>query len=133
MSIVDHLLSVTKRLISSKIEKHPEFVGERFLIDGGDGDQTLFGAPMYLERVKAAWFDGDAFKRSNSWLMRVVSDKHCGLVFAISPRTFGTIGEGIAADGWKSVVVSGLPEQPGCTAQLYPECAAGGMTFMEHL
>ena len=115
------------------IDAHPDFVDARFRIDGGDGDQTLFGAFMLLERVTAPWFDARATKRPNSWLMRVIGGTHSGLVFALSPRTLGTIDDGIGVEGCKSVVVSGLPKQRGCDARLYPDGAVGGMTFMERI
>ena len=115
------------------IDPHPDFTGVRFCIDGGDGDQTLFGAYMLLERVTAPWFDSGEAKRPNSWLMRVIGGTHSGLVFALSPRTLGTIDDGIAIDRWKSVVLSGLPKQPRCDDRLYPEDAVGGMTFMERI
>ena len=115
------------------IHEHPDFVGVRFRIDGGDGDQSLFGSYLLLERVSAPWFNDDAAKRRNSWLMQVVGGRHDRLLFTISPRTLGTIEAAIATDGWKSVVVNGLPDRPNCNLSLYPEDAKGGMTFVERI
>lgn len=99
------------------------------MIDGGDGDQRLLGSCMILERVVAPWFDS----KPSAWLMRVIGGEHNGLVFSLSPRTLGTIDEGVASEGCKSVVVKGLPDQPGYDATLYPQAAIGGMTFLDRV
>ncbi|MEG3154470.1 hypothetical protein [Sphingomonas sp. RB1R13] len=111
------------------ISPHPSFARTRFAIDGGDGDQQLLGSYMLLERVVAPWFDSNP----SAWLMQVIGGKHNGLVFSLSPRTLGTIDEGVASEGCKSVIVKGLPEQPGCDATLYPQEAIGGMTFIDRV
>jgi hypothetical protein len=64
--------------------------------------------------------------------MLVIGGPKAGLLFAISPRTLGTIEDGLSHSGWKSVVVSGL-EQPEAGAMAYPASATGGMSFMEEI
>jgi hypothetical protein len=111
------------------VSPHPDYDGTRFVIDGGDGDQWLFGSYMLLERVVAPWFQSGP----NSWLMRVIGGTHTGLVLALSPRTLGSIDQAIATDGSKSVVVRGIEQHAEREDRVYPAGAIGGMTFLDVL
>jgi hypothetical protein len=101
-----------------------------FRINGGDGDQDLFQHSLIIERVEAAWFDGATPLGRGAWLMRVSGGPKAGLLFAILPRTLGSIEDGIAQSGFKSVIITGLL-QPEAGPMAYPETSIGGMTFME--
>jgi hypothetical protein len=100
-----------------------------FRIDGGDGDQNLFQHSFIVERVTAPWFDAK-HDGKDAWLMRVVGGPKAGLLFAITPRTLGSIEEGLASSRFKSVIVSGL-DQPEAGPMAYPSSAAGGMSILE--
>jgi hypothetical protein len=50
----------------------PGYETTDFRIDGGDGDQRLFGTPLNLQRVKAHWFTGQLGQLfGEAWLVRV--------------------------------------------------------------
>lgn len=112
----------------------PEFEGQRFRIDGGDGDQDLFGDPLILQRVAAPWFDGRVEDFiGEAWLVRVAEGPKTGLLLALTPRTLGSIDDGITSHGWKSVIVHGI-DYPGYDADAYgARSAIGGMTFIQRL
>jgi hypothetical protein len=111
----------------------PGYEGQRFRIDGGDGDQDLFGAPLLLERVVAPWFDGNLDQLfGDAWLVRVTEGPKAGLLLGLTPRTLGTITDDIR-EGWKSVVVHGI-DYPGYDQEAYgPRSVIGGMAFLERL
>lgn len=112
----------------------PEFEGQRFRIDGGDGDQDLFGDPLILQRVAAPWFDGRVGDFiGEAWLVRVTEGRKTGLLLALTPRTLGSIDVGIALHGWKSVIVHGI-DYPCYDADVYgARSLIGGMTFIQKL
>jgi len=96
-----------------QVRSEPGYEGQRFRIDGGDGDQGLFGSPLILQRVRAAWFApkvGDFY--GNAWLVQATDGSKDGLLFALTPRTLGEIEEDIGRSGWKSVIVHGI-DYPG--------------------
>lgn len=101
-----------------------------FRINGGDGDQDLFQHSLLVEKVEAAWFDGRTRLGNGAWLMRVIGGPKAGLLFATHPRTLGSIEEGIAQSGLKSIIVEGLP-QPEAGTMAYPPSSIGGMSFVE--
>ena len=115
-------------------ELFPGYENEKFRIDGGDGDQKLFGAPLVFQRVTAPWFNGDLGQLSgDAWLVRVVDGPRTGLLLGLTPRTTGNIADDIALQGWKSVIVHGL-DYPGLDATTHgPRTIIGGMAFMERI
>jgi hypothetical protein len=110
----------------------PGFENQRFRIDGGDGDQDLFGEILILQRVTASWFRnriGEFY--GEAWLVRVIEGPRAGLLLALTPRTIGKIDDAIASFGWKSVIVHGI-DYPGYDLEAYgPRSIVGGMTFIE--
>jgi hypothetical protein len=112
----------------------PGFEGRRFRIDGGDGDQELFKAPLVLERVIAPWFDGNLGQLfGDAWLVRVTEGPKQGLLLGLTPRTLGNITDDVREGKWKSVVVHGI-EYPGYDREAHgPPSAIGGMAFLDCL
>jgi hypothetical protein len=110
----------------------PGFEDQRFRIDGGDGDQDLFGQILILQRVTAPWFGSRIGEfPGEAWLVRVIEGPKTGLLLALTPRTIGEIEDDIAANRWKSVIVHGI-DYPGYNIEAYgPRSIVGGMTFIE--
>jgi len=77
---------------------------QTYVIDGGDGDQTYFSAPIYLTDTKADWFSG-AVLRGEGRLMRAVKGKHAGKYFVLSPRGNESIEAQFARNSVASVIV----------------------------
>lgn len=119
---------------TSLIEADAGYEGQTFRIDGGDGDQVLFGSPLVFRKVTASWFDGNLGQLfGEGWLVEVTKGERTGLLLGLSPRTIGEISDGLAEDGFKSVVVHGI-DYPGYDPVRHgPRTLIGGMAFMETL
>jgi hypothetical protein len=117
-----------------KIDPPADYENERFCIDGGDGDQDLFGNRLILRRVFAPWFDGTIGQHpGEAWLVEVVEGKKQGLMLGLTPRTLGEISDDIAKQGWKSVVIHGI-DFPGHDPERHGKRSLiGGMTVLERL
>ena len=118
----------------TEVQLAPDFGNQRFRIDGGDGDQNLFDAPLILQRVVADWFDGHVGQSyEDAWLVRVINGSKAGLLLALTPRTMGSIDTDIIEHGWKSVVVHGIDFPGHDPARHGPRSVIGGMAFLERL
>ena len=108
------------------------YEGQTFRIDGGDGDQVLFGSPLVFRKVTASWFNGNLGQLfGEGWLVEVTEGPRTGLLLGLSPRTIGEIREGLAEDGFKSVVVHGIDYLGYDPVRHGPRTLIGGMAFME--
>ena len=114
------------------IEAAAGYEGQTFRIDGGDGDQVLFGSSLVFRKVTGSWFDGNLGQLfGEGWLVQVTEGSRTGLLLGLSPRTTGEISEGLAEVGFKSVVVHGI-DYPGYDPMRHgPRTLIGGMAFME--
>jgi hypothetical protein len=112
----------------------PGYEDALFRINGGDGDQTLFSAPLILQRVNAPWFNGYLGQRfGDAWLVRVAEGPRLGLLLGLTSHSLGEIGDDLETWRWKSVVVHGI-DYPGYDPLAHgPRTRIGGMAALERL
>lgn len=102
----------------------------RLRIDGGDGDQSYFSEPMYLEIVERNWFKLET-PLGVATLTQVLSGRHSGEYIALTSRVLSSIDERLALRKWASVVVN-VVKKPG--PDFEPTLGlrdAVGMSFVE--
>lgn len=75
----------------------PNEFNEKFVISGGDGDQTVLGQSLELVRIHPDWFDGKVYSGQDqlfiedAYLMKVLSEGeyHSRLIALTSRVTMG--------------------------------------------
>lgn len=81
-------------------------VGDRFLIDGGDGDQRFFSERIVLRLTEAERFPKKIGGYYGETLYFIVEEgSYSGIYVALTPRIIGTLTDQITSNGWASVVV----------------------------
>lgn len=75
-----------------------------YKIDGGDGDQSYFSAPLILELAVEAWFNGE-LRRGDAELFRVKHGQHKGTYVALTSRVLESIESQLERHNIASVVV----------------------------
>jgi hypothetical protein len=109
----------------------PEF-GERFRIDGGDGDQAFFSQPQILRLTEAAWFPSRV-RRGEALLFVVEGGQNSGEYIALTTRVMASLVDQIRDHGWASGVVHRIrnptPSFDGSERDADPI----GMAFIERL
>jgi len=77
----------------------------RLMIDGGDGDQAYFSAPLYLESIECDWFDPDT-PRGRAILFRIDGGEHDGRYVALTSKVQVDLNDQFLERNWASVVVN---------------------------
>jgi hypothetical protein len=83
----------------------------RFIIDGGDGDQSYFGHSFAAERVIEPWFPRK-IPRGRAYLLRIITGVHKGEYLALTSKVIASLDEQLKAQNYLSVVVH-LVKSPG--------------------
>ena len=79
-------------------------IGDRFLIDTGDGDPMFFGAPLTLRLTEAPWFPGHVL-RGKALLFVIEGGRYSGEYVALTSRVLAGLEDHLMEHGWASVVV----------------------------
>jgi hypothetical protein len=107
-------------------------VGDRFRIEGGDGDQTILAASLILRLTEADWFSGSIRDPDygEALLFVVEGGALSGEYIALTSRTTRTLRYQFEMQGWASTVVHRLTK-PGQGPSFGRD--AVGMAFVERL
>tara|TARA_R110002051_G_C8362772_1_gene442175 strand:- start:68 stop:424 length:357 start_codon:yes stop_codon:yes gene_type:complete len=107
-------------------------MSKKYVIDGGDGDQTYFSEPIFLEKVQADWFEGQV-RFGDGMLLRATRGKHAGVYFVVTSRLTDSLASQLDGNSAASVIVHVVANPTksfdGGTKDAYPF----GMTFLEPL
>lgn len=107
-------------------------LGERFMVDGGDGDQSFFGEPKVLRLIEADWFPGRLLF-GEALLFVVDEGPLAGTYVALTARGMSSLAKNLTELGWSSVVVH-LIRNPTESFDAGGEDAdAIGMSYVERL
>lgn len=105
-------------------------MAKEYVIDGGDGDQTYFSEPIFLEEVQADWFERQVL-RGEGILLRAKEGKHAGVYFVVTSRLTDSLASQLDGNSAASVIVHVVANPTksfdGGTKDAYPF----GMTFLE--
>jgi hypothetical protein len=108
-------------------------IGDRFRIEGGDGDQTIVGASLILRLTGAEWFSASipGYPERGEALLFVVNDGALsGEYIALTSRTTRSLRHQFETQGWASTVVHWFTE-PGQGPSF--GLKTPGMAFVERL
>jgi hypothetical protein len=107
-------------------------LGQQFVMDGGDGDQSFFSERKMMRLTTAAWFPGHV-RRGPAMLLVVEGGKHDGEYVALTTRVLASLDDQLTERNWASVVVHRIknptPSFDGSEKDAYPI----GMSFVEKI
>ncbi|WP_340692268.1 hypothetical protein [Hyphomonas sp.] len=107
-------------------------MAKEYVIDGGDGDQTYFSEPIFLEEVQADWFEGQVL-RGEGMLLRAKDGKHAGEYFIVTSRGTDSIASQLDRNSVASVVVHVVTNPTTSFNGGEKDANPFGMTFLEPL
>jgi hypothetical protein len=100
-------------------------IGSTWIVDGGDGDQTVFGERLVARRVQEPWFGGE-LPRGEAYLLQVEDGRLSGTYLAFTSRQTASLSEQLERGPWVRVVVHTI-NKPGSDF----EADAVGMAAVE--
>jgi hypothetical protein len=108
-------------------------IGQRFRIDGGDGDQNFFSTPKLLRLTDAAWFPGRTIH--GDALLFVVEDggAYSGKYVALTSRVQAPLAEHLHTHGWASVIVHVITNPTSSFDGSQKDADAIGMAVVERV
>jgi hypothetical protein len=77
----------------------------RYVIDGGDGDQSYFQQPITIRKVEEDWFTGRIRKFEKAKLFLIEGGPHAGEYLAISPSWNKDVEDSISDQGFTLGIV----------------------------
>lgn len=79
-------------------------VGDKFIIDKGDGDRAFFSGTKIAQVVERDWFNGKV-ARGDGILLIIVEGDMVGEYIIITSRQINSIDEQLKLSDWVSVIV----------------------------
>lgn len=103
-----------------------------YVINGGDGDQSYFSEPMFLQDAAADWFSASVLQGEGKLLV-ATRGKQAGRYFIVTARGSQSVQVQLETDACASVVVHLVTNPTASFDGSGRDAVAIGMSVLEYL